>query len=347
MGPRVVVLSGGVGGAKFTLGVREHLREHWPDGNGGSTADLSVVCNVGDDFWLAGLRITPDLDSVMYNLAGEADTERGWGRKNETERVSAEMDAYGVGWPWFTLGDLDIGTHIARSAWLREGFSLTEVVDRLSSRWELGVKLIPASDDEVETHVVADGQHLHFEEWWVRERGTPTPDTFVQRGAATARPAEAALEALASADVILVAPSNPVVSIGTMLGLTGPRSSVPGIPGFKDALRAAPAPIIGLSPVIAGKPLRGMADICLATLGIDADAMAIARAYGARSEGGILDAWLVDVADAPVPIEGMTVVQRPLLFSSLAETAAIAATAIEAGFKHAGSKHARFKHSGR
>ncbi|KAB1645151.1 2-phospho-L-lactate transferase [Gulosibacter chungangensis] len=328
-GPRVVVLSGGVGGAKFTLGVREFLRQRWPDGEGETTAELSVICNVGDDFWLAGMRITPDLDSVMYHLAGEADTERGWGRKDESERVSAEMTAYGVGWPWFTLGDLDIGTHIARSTWLREGLTLSEVVTRLCARWQLSTKLIPATDAEVETRVRVGATEMHFEEWWVRLRGNPGADAFVQPGAAEAVPSPGALAAIAAADVILVAPSNPVVSIGTMIGLSGPASAVPGIPGLRDALRAAEAPIVGLSPVIAGKPLRGMADICLATLGIEADSAAIARAYGARSAGGLLDGWLIDEADAAVELPGIRLLQRPLLFTSLAETAAIAADAFE------------------
>lgn len=328
-GPRVVVLSGGVGGAKFTLGVREFLRQRWPDGRGETTADLTVICNVGDDFWLAGMRITPDLDSVMYHLADEADIERGWGRKNESERVSAELSAYGVGWPWFTLGDLDIGTHIARSSWLREGLTLSEVVARLSARWQLSTRILPATDHEVETRVRIGDEEMHFEEWWVRLRGKPAADSFFQPGASSAAPAPGVLAAIAKADVILIAPSNPVVSIGTMLGLAGANSSVPGIAGMKDALRSAQAPIVGLSPVIAGKPLRGMADVCLATLGIEADSAAIAQAYGARSGGGILDGWLVDREDSPANLDGIRVLQRPLLFTDLDETAAIAADAFE------------------
>ena len=146
----VTVLAGGVGGARFLLGVRAALR--------GTDAVIRAVVNTGDDMWLAGLRITPDLDSIMYALAGVNDTERGWGRQGETERVSAELQAWGVGWPWFTLGDLDLGAHISRTAWLREGVPLSEVVRHLTARWPLGVDLIPATDDEVETHVItADG----------------------------------------------------------------------------------------------------------------------------------------------------------------------------------------------
>jgi len=141
---KVTVLAGGVGGARFLLGMRA-----------AATGDeVRAIVNVGDDMWLAGLRITPDLDSILYALAGVNDTERGWGRVGESERVSAELAAWSVGWPWFTLGDLDLGTHIARTSWLREGLPLSTVVERLSERWPLGVRLLPASDDEVETQVI-------------------------------------------------------------------------------------------------------------------------------------------------------------------------------------------------
>ena len=152
---KVVVLSGGVGGGRFLLGVREHFS--------GTGAELTAIVNVGDDMWLTGVRIAPDLDSIMYSLAGVNDTERGWGRAGESERVSAELRAYGVGWPWFTLGDLDLGTHLTRTHYLREGLGLAEATRRITARWPLGVRLIPATDDEVETHVVTA---------WVR-RGSP------------------------------------------------------------------------------------------------------------------------------------------------------------------------------
>jgi LPPG:FO 2-phospho-L-lactate transferase len=134
---RVVVLAGGVGGARFVRGLRAHLA---------GSAEITVVANTGDDMWLAGLRITPDLDSILYALAGVNDTERGWGRAGETERVAAELTAFGVGWPWFTLGDLDLGTHIARTALLREGLPLSAVTARLAARWPIGVRLLPATD---------------------------------------------------------------------------------------------------------------------------------------------------------------------------------------------------------
>ena len=205
------------------------------------------MANTGDDLWLAGLRVTPDLDSLMYALAGVNDDERGWGRAGETERVSAELTAYGVGWPWFTLGDLDLGTHIARSALLREGLPLSAVVERLTARWPLGVRLLPATDAEVETHVVTAEGELHFEEWWVRTRAALPALGFVQRGVEGATAAPGVREAILAADVVLLAPSNPVVSIGTVLG----------IPGIREALRDTRRPVVGLSPVIGGSVVRG------------------------------------------------------------------------------------------
>jgi len=285
----VTILSGGVGGARFVRGVREHLYRVAPDGNGGTTADIRVIVNTSDDMWLAGLRITPDLDSIMYTLAGANDEVRGWGRVGETERVSAELTAYGVGWPWFTLGDLDLGTHIARSSMLRDGLTLSESVVRITARWGLDVALIPMTDDEVETHVVVeDGSEMHFQEWWTKHRAKLTAQEFVQHGIDTAAASPAAIAAIADADVILVAPSNPVVSIGTILA----------VPGIREALADASARIVGVSPIIDGAIVRGMADACLTAIGVDTSAVAVALHYGAREEGGLLDGWLVDETDA-------------------------------------------------
>ena len=251
-------------------------------------AELTAVVNTGDDMWLTGLRIAPDLDSIMYTLAGENDEARGWGRIGETERVSGELRAYGVGWPWFTLGDLDIGTHITRSHLLREGQPLSAVTERITSRWPLGVRLIPATDDEVETFVTVEGGELHFQEWWTKHRAAVPALAFVQRGVETSAPAPGVLEAIASADVVLIAPSNPVVSIGTILG----------IPGIRDAVATTAARVVGVSPIIAGAVVRGMADACLTTIGVETSAEAVALLYGSRDSGGILDAWLVDESDA-------------------------------------------------
>ena len=284
---KVTVLAGGVGGARFLLGLRDRLAaepgEH----------EITAVVNTGDDAWVAGLRITPDLDSIMYALAGVNDTVRGWGRTGETERVSAELTAWGVGWPWFTLGDLDLGAHIARTSWLRDGIPLSGAVERLTARWPLGVRLIPATDGEVETWVEVDDpdagpRSIHFQEWWVRHRSSLPARAFVQRGVETASPASGVLEAIADADVVILGPSNPVVSIGTILG----------IPGIADAVRTAAAPVVGVSPIIGGAVVRGMADACLTAIGVETAADAVARHYGSRVSGGVLDGWLVDTVDA-------------------------------------------------
>ncbi|MGJ0205104.1 2-phospho-L-lactate transferase [Leucobacter sp. gxy201] len=302
---KIALLAGGVGGAKFAQGLRAELRAQHPE------AELSIVANVGDDMWLSGLKVCPDLDSLMYALAGANDEVRGWGRAGESERVSAEMTAYGAGWPWFTLGDLDLGTHIARTGFLRDGLTLTEATARLNERWELGVTLLPASDDDAETWVVLDPEHpgaagepeaLHFEEWWVRLRATVPAVRFERRGreggGAVASPT--AVAAIGAADVVIVAPSNPVVSIGTMAGFPGGagRAGVAGLPGIAEALRASAAPVVGVSPIIESSPLRGMARQCLEALAQPCTAEAVGLGYGARSRGGIIDGWLVDTVDA-------------------------------------------------
>lgn len=319
---RITVLSGGVGGARFTRGLLALLRERLSDGAGGTTADVTVVANTGDDLWLHGVRVCPDLDTLIYTLGGAVHEGQGWGRRDESTHVAADLAAYGLGWEWFTLGDLDLATHLARTELLRRGQPLSAVTARLAERWRPGVTLLPMTDDEVETHVVTDDGTIHFEEWWVRHRATVPARGFVQAGVETAVPAPGVLEALTSADVVVVPPSNPVVSVGTILG----------VPGVRDALRAAPAPVVAVSPVVGGAPVRGMADACLTAIGVATDAAAVARHYGRRADGGVLDAWLVDDADAGVVpglrAEGWTVEAAPTLMTDVPATAAIAARAL-------------------
>jgi LPPG:FO 2-phospho-L-lactate transferase len=310
---KITVLSGGVGGARFLRGLRSAVS---PDDS------ITAVVNTGDDMWLTGLRIAPDLDSIMYTLAGENDEVRGWGRIGETERVSAELRAYGVGWPWFTLGDLDIGTHLTRSHLLREGLPLSEATARITARWDLGVTLLPVTDDEVETHVVVDGAELHFQEWWTRHRAALPALAFVQRGVEASVPAPGVLEAIDEADVVLVAPSNPVVSIGTILG----------IPGVRAAVAATSARVVGVSPIIAGSVVRGMADACLTAIGVETSAAAVAAHYGSRADGGVLDAWLVDETDAAslpaIEALGLTTAAVPLWMRDAETSARLAADAL-------------------
>ena len=313
-------------------GVREECARRWPDGNGGSAASVTVIVNTGDDLWLAGVRLMPDFDSLLYSLAGVNDTERGWGRAGETERVAAELREWGVGWPWFTLGDLDLGTHLARTSWLREGATPSEVAARLQLRWPLGVRLLPATDTEVDTHVLVadadelDGEReLHFQEWWTRYRAALPAIEFRQRNLDHARPAPGVVEAIRGADLVLVAPSNPVVSIGTVVS----------VPGIREAVRETHAPVVGVSPIIGGRVVRGMADACLPAIGVDTTAEAVGRHYGARSSGGLIDGWLVDETDAaavePLAETGLVAASVPLWMRDLDTSAALAGQAIDLG----------------
>ncbi len=317
-GPHVVVLAGGVGGSRFALGVREALRRR-------GAPEATVVVNTGDDLWLSGVRLQPDVDSMLYALAGVNDAARGWGRQGDTERVNAELQAWGAGWPWFTLGDLDLGTHLARTGWLREGLTPSLVLERLSARWPLGARLLPMTDAEVDTHVVLrGGTRMHFQEWWTRHRAALEPAAFENPGIASAAPAPGVVDALAAADVILLAPSNPVVSLGPILA----------VPGMRDALRATSAPIVGVSGIIGGRIVRGMADVCLAAIGVETSTAAVAAHYGARSRGGLLDAWVVAEEDAgsarAVDELGMRAVVAPLWMTDAAATADIVDAALSA-----------------
>ncbi|GAA0926103.1 2-phospho-L-lactate transferase [Virgisporangium ochraceum] len=297
----IVVLAGGIGGARFLVGVREVARRLAARGE---PAEVTAVVNVGDDVTLHGLRICPDLDTVVYTLGGAADPERGWGRRDETWVVKEELVAYGAEPTWFGLGDRDLATHLVRTRMLDAGYPLSAVTEALCARWQPGVRVLPATDDRVETHVVTETEALHFQEWWVRHRGVLPAKRFVFVGAEAAKPAPGVPDALATADAVLLAPSNPVVSIAPILA----------VPGLKEALTK---PVVGVSP-------------CLATLGVECTAAGVGGLYGARSAGGILDAWLVDTADAGTTVDGVRVVDRPLWMSDVDAAAAIATAALTA-----------------
>src|SRR5690606_35639527 len=250
------------------------------------------------------------------------DTERGWGRAGETWNAKEELAAYGAIPDWFGLGDRDIATHLIRTQMLRTGYPLSAITEALCTRWKPGVTLLPVSDDRSETHVVItdpeDGEQraVHFEEWWVRHRAQVPTHSFAHIGAEEAKPAPGVLEAIENADAVLIAPSNPVVSVGAILA----------VPGIRGALRTTSAKVVGLSPVIGGKPLRGMADACLDVIGVESTAEAVGRYYGARSATGILDGWLVHSTDeAEVP--GVEVRAVPLLMTDTDATADMARAA--------------------
>ncbi|MGY2081832.1 2-phospho-L-lactate transferase [Modestobacter sp. SYSU DS0657] len=311
----IVVLAGGVGGARFLRGVT----------SAAPGAQVTAVVNTGDDVTMHGLRICPDLDTVMYTLGDGIDDDRGWGRRGETWTVKDELAAYGAEPTWFGLGDRDLATHLVRTRMLDAGYPLSEVTAALADRWRPGVRLLPMSDQRVETHVVVTDpdtgrqRAIHFQEWWVRHRAALEARAFVQVGVDDARPAPGVVEALGTADVVLFAPSNPVVSIGTILG----------VPGVREALRDAAGRVVGLSPVVGGEVVRGMADRCLPVVGVEVSAEGVGRHYGARRDGGLLDAWLVHTGDAAT-VPGVDVHTVPLLMSSPEATRAMARAALDA-----------------
>ncbi len=316
---KITVLAGGIGGARFLLGVQRLLGLGAfadPDTGGEPGHDLTAVVNVGDDAWMFGVRICPDLDTCMYTLGGGIDPERGWGHRDETWHAKEELAAYGVQPDWFGLGDRDLATHLVRTQMLRAGYPLSQITEALCHRWSPGATLLPASDDRCETHVVVtdpdtgDRKAIHFQEWWVRHRARIDTHSFAFVGAEKATAAPGVTAAITGADVVLIAPSNPVVSIGAILA----------IGGIRGALRSTAAPVIGYSPIVAGKPLRGMADDCLRVIGVPATSQAVGRHYGARSGTGLLDHWMVHTGD-DAEIDGATVTQTPLLMTDPDATA--------------------------
>ena len=269
---KVVALAGGIGGARFLKGLRliENL-------------DISVIVNNGDDITMHGLRICPDLDSVIYNLAGESDLVRGWGRKDETWVVQAQLAHYLGQEQWFNLGDKDYATHIYRSNLLNAGVALSEIVKLQCTKWGIDLNIMPATNDYVETQVqLVQGEPIHFQEWWVKHRAALPASGFKLLGAEKAKPAPEVLSAIEAADLIILPPSNPIVSIGMILQ----------IPGIKEAIMKAKAPVVGVSPIIGGNPVLGMADKCLSALGLETSATSVAAQYG-----DLLDAWLIADSD--------------------------------------------------
>ena len=304
---RIVALAGGIGGARFLRGVQHAFPE----------AELTVVVNTGDDTTLYGLRICPDLDTVMYTLGNGIDEERGWGRQDESWRAKEELAAYGSPTAWFGLGDRDLATHLRRTQLMLGGLSLTEVTAALCERWQPGATLLPMTDGQAETHVTVldEGQRkaIHFQEWWIKHRAALPAEaiTLVHHG--DLLPAPGVLEAIDAADVVLLPPSNPVVSIGTVLQ----------VKGIREAL--VEKRVVGVSPIIGGAPVRGMADACLTAIGVETSAEAVGQHYGSD----LLDGWLVDTTDAAASVPGVEVRAVPLFMTDLETTAAMARAAVD------------------
>jgi LPPG:FO 2-phospho-L-lactate transferase len=314
---RITVLGGGIGAARFLKGLRLI-----------PNLEISVIVNSGDDIWMHGLRICPDLDSVIYNLAGASDLVRGWGRGDETWTIQEELANYHGERPWFNLGDKDFATHIYRTELLSQGVKLNEIVAAQCARWGIAQKILPSTNEYVETQVhlaqVHDGKTaLHFQEWWVRHRAALPAVGFELTGKDIAKPAPGVLEAIHGADVILFAPSNPIVSTGTILQVAG----------IREALVESSAPIVGVSPIIGGNPVLGMADKCLTALKLETSATSVATLYGSRSHGGLLNGWLIADSDSQqvegIEKLGMACQAIPLLMSDDLATQTMAEAAIE------------------
>lgn len=304
---KVVALSGGIGGAKLALGLAHLL----------GPGRLVVIANTGDDFEHLGLLVCPDLDTLLYTLAGRADAERGWGRAGETWACMAALAELG-GPDWFRLGDRDLATHLIRTARLRQGARLTDVMQELAARLGTGSALLPMCDDPVRTRVLTAEGWMDFQPWFVGLRAEPAVTELDFAGAAEARPSPEVLAALGDRDLgaVVLCPSNPFISIGPMLAM----------PWLRAALEACRAPLIAVSPIIAGQAVKGPTARMLAGFGLAVSAEAVARHYGALLSGYVLD--VRDAASAaalaPLPVRA-----APTLMVTLADRIALAREVVD------------------
>jgi LPPG:FO 2-phospho-L-lactate transferase len=309
VGRMITVLAGGVGAARYLRGVLGVV----------APGDVTIVGNTGDDFTIYGVHVSPDLDIVTYTLTGAIDEEKGWGLAGDTRAVLDEMRSAGLD-AWFHLGDRDYGVCLARTLMLSQGLTLSEATRRIGERFGLGPRLLPMTDDPVETRVVlASGEDIHFQEYWVGRGAADAVERTYLAGAARARPAPGVLDAIADASIVLVAPSNPVVSIGTILA----------VPGIREAVRATAAPVVGVSPIVGGAPVRGMADKLMPAAGAEVTCIGAASLLA-----DVLDAFVIDVVDeslAPsVEALGVRCVVAQTMMRTVEDAAALAKTALEA-----------------
>ncbi|HYG70771.1 MAG TPA: 2-phospho-L-lactate transferase [Actinomycetota bacterium] len=274
---RVAALAGGIGAGKFLRGL---VRAADP-------SEVTVIVNTGDDIVMHGLHVSPDLDSVTYWLGDVFDRARGWGRRDESFRATRELASFDPGLAWFNLGDLDLATHLYRTARLGDGATLSEATASITARFGIAARLLPMSDDPVTTRieVVADGEplDLNFQEYWVRRRARDDVKAVRYAGAETARPGPEVLEALDGADAIVLCPSNPVASLGPILA----------VPGIREAVARRREVVVGVSGIVGGAPLAGMADRLMPAVGLEVTAAGAAAAYD-----GLLHAWVIDDLDA-------------------------------------------------
>ena len=311
-GMKVVALAGGIGGGKFLRGLVRAV----------APRDVTAVVNTGDDLTMHGLRICPDLDSVSYWLGGAFDRERGWGRRDETFRATEELRRFDPDGAWFGLGDLDLATHLFRTRLLHDGLTLSEVTARVAARFGIAARILPMSDDPVETRidVVCLGQELdlHFQEYWVRRGGRDEVKAVRFVGAAEARPGPGVLEAIRDADAIVLGPSNPVVSMGPILAVTGVR----------EAIARKRDVSVGVSGIVAGAPIGGMADRLMPAVGIEVTAAGVATHYRELISGFLIDRRDRDLAGR-VSALGLRVGATDTVMTDDARAESVARSALE------------------
>jgi len=306
---KVTLLAGGTGGAKLAHGFQMAL----PPG------ELTVIVNVADDAEHHGLLVCPDLDTIMYTLAGIANREQGWGVAGDTFTAMAQLERYGAE-TWFRIGDSDLATHVRRAQLMAGGASLTDATASLAGSLGVPSHLVPATDDRLRTFLTTDAGELDFQSYFVQRVQRDDVRAVRFDGADAARPSPAALAALASAELVVIGPSNPIVSIGPILAITGMR----------EAILASPAPRIGVSGIVAGKALRGPADRMLASLGYESSALGVARLYE-----GLIAAFVIDELDeglAPqIEALGMEVSVLPTVMRTDEDRAGLARALVELG----------------
>jgi LPPG:FO 2-phospho-L-lactate transferase len=303
----IAALAGGVGAARFLTGLTKLVKEE----------DLSVIVNTGDDIELFGLHISPDVDIVAYTLAGIVDEEKGWGVRGDTFQCLDMLKKHGLD-TWFGLGDRDLATHLYRTDRLKQGVTLSQITDEVCDVLGLKVKILPMSNDKFETRVTTSEGSMHFEEYFVKKQAKDEVLGVEFVGAAKAKPSPGVLEAISEAEMVVVCPSNPVVSIGTILAVDGVR----------DALRRTSAKVVGISPIVAGLPIKGPADKMLRSLGLEVSAFGVAKFYS-----DFLDTIIIDTKDAreknKIELLGVNVKVTNTVMKSLEDKVALAKAVLE------------------
>jgi LPPG:FO 2-phospho-L-lactate transferase len=310
---RITALAGGIGAGRFLRGLVREVEE----------SDVTAIVNTGDDVSMHGLHVSPDLDSVTYWLGDAFDRERGWGRRDETFRATEELRRFDPDLAWFNLGDLDLATHLFRTSLLASGVGLSEVTARVAARFGIRARMLPMTEDPVTTRiaVAAEGRELdlHFQEYWVRRGARDDVKSVRYEGATSARPGPGVLDAIAEADAVVICPSNPVASIGPILA----------VPGVRPAVERRRERVIGISGIVRGAPLAGMADRLMPVAGVEVTAAGAAEFYG-----DLLGAWVIDEGDrslaARIGSTGIRVAVTDTIMTDDAAARALARVALDA-----------------